>query len=124
MSFKAVLALEGKSYQVRSSYTTIRREIDKKGRPSSMPVWYTIITVDATDDTTITNWMIDPTKEIEGQLIIYEIDEDAKLKEIKFKKSYCTHMVEKFMADISFTCCEIMISGGELEIDAASLVLR
>lgn len=124
MSFRAELTVEGALYQIRSFYTAIHRDTDDRGRPSSMPTWASIITIDATDDTTITNWMIDPTKEVEGQITIYRIDEDAKLKEIKFKKSYCLFMRDRFIAGTSVARCEIAISGGELDIDAASLVLR
>ncbi len=124
MSFKTELTVEGKTYPVRSCYTAIHRDTDKRGRPSSMLFWYAIITIDATDDTTITNWMIDPSKQVEGQLVIYKIDEESKLKEIKFKKSYCIYMMDRFMSDQSYTCCEIVITGGELHIDSAKLILQ
>src|ERR1700722_14922167 len=123
MSFKAELTVENKTYSLRSFYLHIARNTDPKGRPSSMPSWSIIATIDSVDDTTITNWMIDPHKQIDGKVLFYKIDEDAKLKEINFKKSWCYVMRDSFMADISFATTEIIISGGEVDIESSMLII-
>jgi hypothetical protein len=123
MSFKAELTVDSKTYKLRSVYTMIFRETDIKGRPTSPPSWAIIATIDAIDDTTITNWMIDPHKQVDGKVLIYKIDEDAKLKEITFKKSYCLHMNDKFMFDVSHSSCTIVISGSEIHIESSILII-
>jgi hypothetical protein len=123
MSFKAELTVENKTYSLRSFYLVISRLTDPKGRPSSMPSFNIVLTIDSVDDTTITNWMIDPHKQIDGKVLFYKIDEDAKLKEINFKKCWCYVMRDSFMADISFATTEILISGGEVDIESSMLII-
>lgn len=121
MSFKSELTVENKTFSIRRFYTFIYRKTDAKGRPSSMPSWKIIVALDAVDDTTLTGWMIDPTKQIDGKITIYRIDQDAKLKEIEFKKSYCIYLRDEFKADISYATCEIHISGRDIQVNTASL---
>ena len=121
MSFKAELSVEGKVYNVRRFFTLIHRKTDLKGRPTSMPQWTIALRIDAVDDTTLTSWMIDPTKQLDGKLTIYKIDQDTKLKEIQFKKSYCYFMRDVFQSDLSYASCEIHIGGKDIQINTASL---
>src|ERR1700730_14215715 len=121
MSFKAELSIEGKVYNVRRFFTLIHRKTDAKGRPTSMPQWLIVLRIDAVDDTTLTSWMIDPTKQLDGKLTIYKIDQDTKLKEIQFKKSYCYSMVDIFQSDVSYATSEIYIGGKDIQINTASL---
>ncbi|HVM86767.1 MAG TPA: type VI secretion system tube protein TssD [Puia sp.] len=114
MSFKAELTVDNKTYSVRRFHVITARNMDAKGRPSGKPEWGIFLLMDAVDDTTITSWMIDPTKQMDGKLTIYKIDQDAKLKEIKFEKSYCTAMIDTFMFDRSYSTCEIHIHGKDL----------
>ncbi|MBS1974026.1 MAG: hypothetical protein JST13_06715, partial [Bacteroidetes bacterium] len=98
----------------------IFRKTDSKGRPSSIPFWKIIVILDAVDDTTLTSWMVDPAKQIDGKITIYKIDQDAKLKEIEFKKGYCVYLKDEFKADISYATCEINITGKDIQINTAS----
>jgi hypothetical protein len=122
MSFKAELTIEGKTFGLRSFFLRIDREEDSKGRPSSLPSWGMEMTIDTVDDTTITNWMIDPGKQIDGKIVFYKIDEDSKLKEIGFKKCYCYFLQDSFMTDFSFTKSEFFVAGGELDIGSSKII--
>ena len=121
MSFKAELIIDGKTYKLRSCYSTISRETDMKGRPTSPPTWVIIATIDVVDDTTITNWMIDPYKQVDGSIKLYKMDEESKLKEIAFKKSYCLHLNDKFAFHEGRSNCTIVISGAEIHIESSVL---
>lgn len=121
MSFKAELDLDGKTYSIRRMYTNIFRATDKKGRPASMPAWEIMLLIDATDDKTLMNWMVDPAKQMDGKITLYKTDQDAKLKEISFKKGYCTFLLDLFQSDVSFTSCEIRIAGKDIKIGTAGL---
>ncbi len=121
MSFKSELTIDGKTFSIRRFLTTIVRNTDAKGRPSSMPAWAILIRLDAFDDTTLTGWMVDPSRQMDGKITIYKIDQDAKLKEIEFKKAYCTYMSDIFKADVSYATCEIHIHGKDIQINSASL---
>jgi hypothetical protein len=123
MSFKAELTVENQTFPLRSFFMKIQRETDPKGRPSSTPYFGIVITIDSVDDTTITNWMIDPSKQIDGKVLLYKIDEDAKLKEITFKKCYCFILHDKFMADISYASTQFLISGTEVDIESSILIV-
>jgi Hemolysin coregulated protein Hcp (TssD) len=121
MSFKVELVIEGNTYNVRRFYTWVVRNTDTKGRPSSMPSWGINLRIDAVDDTTLTSWMIDPTKQMEGKLIIYRIGQNSKLKEIKFKKAYCGFLRDQFFSEKGFSICEIVIKGEEIQFNTVSL---
>lgn len=123
MSFKAELTVENQTIPLRSFYLRIQRDTDPKGRPSSTPYFGLVLTMDSVDDTTITNWMIDPSKQIDGKVLLYKIDEDAKLKEITFKKCFCFALRDSFMADITFATTEFYISGGEVHIESSILIV-
>ena len=121
MSFKTELTIEGKIYNVRKFVVTIHRNMDYKGRPTSMPAWSIFLVIDAINETTVTNWMIDPTKQLDGKLTIYKIDQESRLKEINFKKSYCYRMNDIFKTDISYATCELSIGGEDIAINSAEV---
>ncbi len=121
MSFKTELVIEGNTYHVRRFYVTIKRDMDIKGRPTSMPTWDIRVVIDSVEDTTLTSWMIDPHKQMDGKLTIFKINEDSKMKEIEFKKSYCYHMNESFNSDSSYTSCNLLISGKDIAINEAAI---
>src|SRR5215831_5808378 len=124
MSFKAELQVEGKTFALRSYYLVVFREKEVKGRPTSPPRWGAIAVFDASDDTTITNWMIDPHKQTDAKILLYKIDEDAKLKEITFNKAWCYHMEDKFLFDQVNASTSIIISGPELHIGSSILIME
>ena len=77
--------------------------------------------MDAMDDTKITEWMIDPHMQKDGEIEILKLDEDAKLKLISFKKAYCVMMKESFYSYTSFMKTYLSIVGEELSIGESSV---
>ena len=121
MSFKSELTIEGKTYNVRRFFVSVKRNIDQRGRPSSMPSWSLFVVIDSVQDTTLTRWMLDSVKELNGELIMYKIDQNSKLKEISFKKSYCFGMNDLFNSETGYATCELLIAGRDLKINTAEL---
>jgi hypothetical protein len=122
MSFRAELTIDDKTYNIRRYYLILERQTDEKGRPSSMPGWKLVVRIDAIDDTTLTNWMVDPNKKLDGKIKLYKIDQDSRYKEIEFKKGSCYLMIDSFKADISYTTCEFEIIGEEIYINSMAVM--
>ena len=118
------LTIEGKTYQVRRYYITIEREDDEKGRPKSDPAWKIYVVIDSVSDNTVTNWMLDPKKLVDGKLGLYRIGDGSMLKEIEFKKSACTSLTDYFNIEHSFVTSYLVISGKDIKINTAELVQR
>lgn len=121
MSVRAELTIEGQTFRVVRFYTTLRRQEDDRGRPTSDPTWRIFLLLDASNDKTITNWMCDPKKKMDGKITLYKIDQDSKLKEIEFKKSFCFKMRDFFNASTSFSSTFIGIAGKDIVINSAEL---
>ncbi len=121
MSFKAELEVDGKTYPIRKFYAGIHRATDGKGRPASMPGWEIYVLMDITGENALTDWMADPAKQQDGKIVLYKIDQDTKLKEIHFKKAYCSYLLDVFQPDISYNGCEIRITGKDIQINTATL---
>ena len=122
MSVSVELEIEGKVYPVRRYYAAIFRDDDAKGRPKSDPSWRLYVVLDGLNDSTITNWMLDPKKLVDGKLTLYRIIDGSKLKEITFKKSTCTLLNDFFNVDNSFITSYISVTGKDLKINTAELL--
>jgi hypothetical protein len=114
MSFKAVLSIDGSEFELNYCKIFKARNQDNRGRPASTYQWSIICAMDAIDDTIITDWMINPSMQKEGNIIFYKDDQESKLKEIGFKKAYCTNLIDQFMDDLSYMDCWFAIKGEEL----------
>ncbi|MER3498855.1 MAG: hypothetical protein C4308_09600 [Chitinophagaceae bacterium] len=121
MAFKVELTVEGKTFVVRRYYAVIFREDDKKGRPKSDPAWRLYVVIDSLNDTTITNWMLDPKKLVDGKLSLYKIGDGSKVKDIEFKKSSCTFLNDHFNIEQPFITSYVAISGKDIKINTAEL---
>lgn len=121
MSFKALLKIDGEQYALTACKVTVHRKSDVKGKPSSKSGWSISVIMDAMDDTKITEWMIDPHMQKDGEIEILKLDEDAKLKLISFKKAYCVMMKESFYSYTSFMKTYLSIVGEELSIGESSV---
>jgi hypothetical protein len=121
MAFRAELTIEGKTFPLRRVYTTLKREEDVRGRPKSDPTWRIFLLIDATDDKTITNWMLDPRKKVDGKITLYKPEDDSKLKEIEFKQSFCFKLRDFFNASHSFSSSFVAIAGKDIKINNSQL---
>lgn len=123
MSFKATLKLDGNEYPLTACNVLVHRKSDAKGKPSSKTGWRLFLILDSMDDTTMTEWMVDPHLQKDGEIEIFKVDEDAKLKVISFKKAYCYSMKENFYSYTSFMKCFLIIGGEEVHIGEAAVVM-
>ena len=123
MPFNADLTIDNQVFPVRDFYLSVLRETNPKGQPSSSPSWILDVTIDVVKDTTITQWMIDPDKQVDGSLVIYKSKGEGKMKSIEFKNSNCFSMIDRFIPEFSETSCYIRIAGSEIKVGTAKLVV-
>lgn len=121
MAFEGTLNVDGNAYNINWMLLRIARDEDKRGIPASRPVWSLLVSLDATDDTGLKNWMIDPNMQKDGKVILSRIDESATFKEIEFKKAWCVGYHDEFYADIEYLNVILTITGGEVTVNKATL---
>lgn len=121
MAYEGELIIEGKSYKVIRACMMVSRSMDERGRPVTSPTWRMYLLLDADSDSTITNWMFDPRKQIDGTLELRRQGEGSTVKKIEFKKTSCFRMRDHFNASESFSSTFIGISGQGLAIGSAEL---
>ncbi|WP_020599745.1 type VI secretion system tube protein TssD [Spirosoma panaciterrae] len=121
MAFEATLNIDGNPYNINWMMLEVGRKEDQRGKPASRPSWGLVVCLDVMDDKTIKNWMIDPHMQKDGKIILSRIDESATFKEIEFKQSVCVNYSDIFMADMNYMNTRILITGGELVINKATL---
>jgi hypothetical protein len=98
MSFEAELRLEGNTYRINGLSLDISQEVDDIGRPCSATRGGVIkIEMDALKDEVITDWVMNPNKQLNGTITYYRTDELAKLKEITFENGFCIELREKYL---------------------------
>ena len=97
MSFKAVLKVNGKEYNVLNSSYELFQETDATGRPSSITRGGKIfLVVEATADTSLSDWMFNNFERQDGSIVYLKRDTDATSKELKFKEAYMVRYKEAF----------------------------
>jgi hypothetical protein len=118
-SFKAELEVQGKKYEVVSSNYTLHQATDEKGRPASKVRGGSLtITVVSKSDDNLIGWMVNPTKQLDGVITFFKIDEDAKMKEVKFTKAYCVGFSENFVSnDSSAMTTTVQLSAENIDVD-------
>jgi len=119
MSFKAILVFDGEQYELTACLVNIHRKADNRGRPASKSSWSIDVLMDSMDDTAITEWMVNPHLQKDGEIELYRTDDDARLKVISFTKAYCVHMRDSFFTDVAFMKCFLRIVGEEISIGEA-----
>jgi hypothetical protein len=97
MSFKSILKVAGKNYNVLSVNYGLFQETDATGRPSTVSRGGKIdITVESTGATDLFEWMTNSFERKDGSIVFYKRDSEATLKELKFTESYLVKHKEKF----------------------------
>lgn len=124
MSYDIKLSIEGNNYSVRRYYLEINRETDVKGRPSSDPSWILFLLMDGVKDSTITNWMIDPSKLIDGALVLTKHIDGSEFKRIEFTKCSCTFLNDHFNLNNTFITSYIKITGKNIKVNTAELLQK
>ncbi len=86
---KVILYLENYRAEVQHIKIEFNQEIDQIGQPSSVVTGAAIrLTLPVQQNTKIWNWMIDPTKKLNGELS-YIGSDGRESKRLSFKNAYC-----------------------------------
>ncbi|MCY1660171.1 MULTISPECIES: type VI secretion system tube protein TssD [unclassified Chryseobacterium] len=97
MSFKSILKVAGKNYNVLNVNYGLFQETDATGRPSTITRGGKIdVTVESTGETDLFEWMTNSFERKDGSVVFYKRDTEATLKELKFKEAYLVKHKEKF----------------------------
>jgi hypothetical protein len=124
MSFKAKLKLGNGEYDVISCGYQFYREVDLKGRPSSIVYGGRIdFVIESTDDTWVIETMINNQhKPIDGSVTWTKVDADGTLKVLTFEHSFVVAYSESFSTGggdsmmISFSVSAETIKIGNAEL--------
>ena len=100
MSFKATFKFDGGNddgYDVLSCNYSFNQAVDQKGQVASIVRGGNIsVQVEASDDDSIVEWMIDPFKKVNGSITFMKLDQDSTMKEVSFEDGYCVQYSEVF----------------------------
>lgn len=120
MSFKANLKFGGKEYRVLSVNFALSRYIDDTGRPSSVTRGGEIqFSVESTGDTELFEGMCNSFDAKDGSVVFLKRDQDATMKELKFKRAHITNYSESFsdnggmFTTFGISCDEIEMGNGK-----------
>jgi hypothetical protein len=120
MSFKAVLKVAGKEYNILNINYGLFQETDATGRPSTVTRGGKIdVIVEGTGATDLFEWMTNSFERKDGSVVFFKRDSEATLKELKFTEAYLVKHKEKFDASgenpltEAFTISARSISMGE-----------
>jgi hypothetical protein len=97
MSFQVKLKVSGKEVNVLALHYDLKQETDATGRPSCITRGGKItITTESTGDTTFFEWMCNSFELKDGSIVYFKRDNNATLKELKFKQAYMIDYNENF----------------------------
>lgn len=97
MSFKSILEVNNKKYNVKYAHFDLSQETDATGRPSAITRGGRIrLTVESTGETELFEWMVNNFERKDGTITFLKRDSDAKLKELQFKEAYLVKFEETF----------------------------
>jgi hypothetical protein len=124
MSFKSILKVAGKNYNVLSINYGLFQETDATGRPSTITRGGKIdITVESTGETDLFEWMTNSFERKDGSVVFYKRDTEATLKELKFSEAYLVKHKEKFDATGDNPLTETFtISAREIEMGTGKYI--
>lgn len=116
--------MDGTTYLARQCWLEIDQSTDAVGRPSSATRGGKLrLELDVVEDDTLSEWMADPHKKLNGSVRYYRTSEEATLKEIQFDDAYCIEYVERFdgtQSSLPMTTT-LTISAQKLKIGQVSL---
>ena len=121
MAYEGTLTVEGTDYPINWLFLRVVRNENQRGEPASRPEWGVVVSLDAMEDSTVKNWMIDPNMQKDAKITLQRIDEDGKFKEIELKKAYCVWYHDEFYADMEYLHTTINITGSEIHFNKATL---
>jgi hypothetical protein len=97
MSFKAKFKVAGKERNILDVEFAMLQETDPTGRPSSVTRGGKIhLKVEGTGETDLFEWMTNSFERKDGSIVFVKRDNDATMKELKFKEAYIVKYREDF----------------------------
>ena len=121
MPFYAELTVDEKTFVVHDFYFSVIRSTNLKLQPDSPPSWTLDVTIDAVNETTLTKWMIDPSKKLDGKLTIFKTVQEGAMKKYEFKQSSCFGMIDRFIPSLAEASCYLRIRGSDMSIDSTPI---
>lgn len=99
MSFKAVLSLEDKEYEVLECISEMEQIIDQRGKAVSAVRGGDLrLVLQGTGEETIPAWALNKDKKYSGSVTFLRMDGQSKFRQLKFENGYLTWFAESFMA--------------------------
>lgn len=122
MAFAAKFKSAGKEWNILNCHYQLKQETDATGRPSSITRGGKLtLTVEATGDTTLFEWMTNNFERKDGSVVFIKRDNKATLKELNFKEGYVVEYRENFDATGSNPVTETFtISAKEINMGSGS----
>lgn len=122
MAFEATLNVGDNHYNLHWFLLQIGQNEDARGRIASRPAWGLILEMDTLDDDTLKDWMVNPTMQKDGSVVLNRIDEaDAQFKQIEFRRAYCVMYHDIFHTYEGYMSTALYITGEELVLNTAAL---
>lgn len=99
MSFKAVLSLEEKDFEVLECISEMEQVIDAKGKAvSAVRAGDLRLVLHGTGEETLPGWALNKDKKYNGSITFQRMDQQSKFRQISFENGYVTWFAESFMA--------------------------
>jgi len=125
MSYKAKLEINGTEMDVLFCTFKLSRDTDRKGRPSSR-VYGGRVTfeVESTANTSLIEQMVnDQYKPFNGKMTYIKPDEEARMKELEFRKAFIVYYEETIDArGVNPMTIRFTISAEELQMGSAAQI--
>jgi hypothetical protein len=97
MSFLSTFHVDGEEYNVLEFNIDFKQGTDTTGKPIGDPKGGAIkLIIEATQNTKFLSWMLNSELTKDGKIIFYRRDALSKMKELDFKKAFCTNYHEQF----------------------------
>ena len=103
-SFTAFLAVGGTQFPLLSYELALHQETDSLGRPASPTIGGTILctpSAPGSDSSFLHEWMLSPTKQQDGRVILMQEAPAAILKTISFFSACCVRLTTDFQPGAS-----------------------
>lgn len=96
-TFAAFLKIGGFSTALNYIYLDINQAVDSLGRPASLTRGGKLtIEFNSTNEYEVAEWMVNPSKRLDGSITFMNLNQRSTLKEIFFFNAYCVDYHERF----------------------------
>ncbi len=123
MAIAANLILSGNTYRVLHCDYEFRQNVDRYGRPSSVPEGGFInLTIESTRDVSIIQWMIFSELRNDGEIVFISRESESAMRRVQFGNAFCVYYKEVFdMETENPMTIQFRISCREITIESVEL---